>query len=257
MPAGDLSPVPKRRRLIGLSDIQPLQTSEPPMDTEIRFKIADRQTPWHRRRAETAGGLEALAIGGEDAGADAIKRFDRDAMLQVAIGRAVRDRRRRYELNGADLAKAAGISLGVLSRIENGTVSPSLATLHALASCLGISVTDLLCGYREERSAIFFGVSSGGARMLQGSSSCGLKGDGQTTNVSFVHLTEPFERMPMPQHQGIRFLYALDGEFIYRHGPQRFRMASGDSLLCDAALPQEIERMSVTPVRAISLVSFR
>lgn len=72
-----------------------------------------------------------------------------------------------------------------------------------------------------------------------------------------VHLTEPSERMPMPLHQGLRFLYALEGEFIYRHGSQRFRMACGDSLLCDAALPQEIERLSTAPVRAISLVSFR
>lgn len=164
-----------------------------PMDTETCLKIATSPGAMTMAAAETANkqhgraeaedGLEAFAIAGEQAGS-AAARSDRDAMLQVAIGRAVRDRRRRYELNGADLAKAAGISLGMLSRIERGTVSPSLATLHALALCLGIPVTNLLCGYREERQAIFFRAPSSGPGMFQGSSSCGLKWHCQTTNVS-------------------------------------------------------------------------
>lgn len=257
--------MPKRRRLFALSDIQLLQTSEPPMDTETRLKIATPPDAMPMAAADTGprqrprpdARIDTLALGGEHARPASTGHFDQDAMLQVAIGRAVRDRRRRYELNGVDLAKAAGISLGMLSRIETGTVSPSLATLHALASCLGIAVTDLLCGYCEERQALFFPAASGGAALFQGSSTCGLAGNGQTTNVSFIDLSEPTERMPMPEHQGLRFLYVLDGEFVYRHGSERFRMASGDSLLCDAAFPQEIERLSATPVRAISVVSFR
>lgn len=235
------------------------------MDTETRLKIATPPEAMptaaadtgHRQRRRPDARIDTLGLGGGDERSASTGRFDQDAMLQVAIGRAVRDHRRRYELNGVDLAKAAGISLGMLSRIENGTVSPSLATLNALASSLGISMTDLLCGYREQRDAVFFPAASGGVDAFQGSSSFGLKWDCQTTNISFVHLTEPSERIPMPQHQGLRFLYALEGELIYRHGPKRFRMACGDSLLCDAALPQEIERLSATPARAISLVSFR
>lgn len=235
------------------------------MDTETRLKIATPPdaTPMaaadtgHRQRRRPDARIDTLAPGGEHARSASTGRFDHDAMLQVAIGRAVRDRRRRYELNGVDLAKAAGISLGMLSRIETGTVSPSLATLHALASCLGIAVTDLLYGYCEERQALFFPAASSGTAPVQGSSSCGLKGSGLATNLSFVDLSDPAERMQMPQHQGIRFLYALDGEFIYRHGLEHFRMSSGDSLLCDAALPQEIERLGATPVRAVSVVSFR
>lgn len=235
------------------------------MDTETRIRIATPPDAMpmaaadtgHRQRRRPDARIDTLGLSDGDARSASTGRFDRDAMLQVAIGRAVRDCRRRYELNGADLAKAAGISLGMLSRIENGTVSPSLATLNALASSLGISVTDLICGYREEREALFFSASSSGIGPFLGSSSFGMKGDGQTTNVSLVHLTELSERMPMPQHQGLRFLYVLEGELIYRHGSQRFRMGCGDSLLCDAALPQEIEALSATPARAISLVSFR
>lgn len=235
------------------------------MDTETRLKTAtppdampkSAAKTGHGKRRKPDAGLETLALGGGQARAATAGRFDHDAMLQVAIGRAVRDRRRRYELNGVDLAKAAGISLGMLSRIETGTVSPSLATLHALASCLGIAVTDLLGGYCEERQALFFPAASGGTALFQGSASCSLMGTGQTTNVSFIDLSDPAERMPMPQHQGLRFLYVLDGELVYRHGPERFRMSSGDSLLCDAALPQEMERLGANPVLAISLVSFR
>lgn len=210
-----------------------------------------------RNRASAEEGPDLFAIGGGHAGLDAASRPDRGAMLQSAIGRTVRDCRRRYELSGVDLAKAAGISPGMLSRIENGTVSPSLGTLHGLASCLGITVTDLLCGYREESRAIFFSAASSETCVSPGTSSYDLEWDRQTTNVSFIHLTEPSERMPLPQHAGMRFLYALEGAFVYRHGSQRFRMTSGDSLLCDAASSQEIESLGAGPVRALSLVSFR
>jgi transcriptional regulator with XRE-family HTH domain len=227
--------------------------TSPDAMTMAPAKTGNRQP----RRAGTEHKSKAFAFAGGGVEPDATTRLDRDALLQVAIGRAVRNCRRRYELNGADLANAAGISLGMLSRIENGTVSPSLATLNALASSLGISMTDLLCGYREEREAVFFAASSSAAGPFQASSSCGLKWDCQKTNVSFVHLTEPSERMRMPQHEGLRFLYALEGELVYQHGSQRFRMAPGDSLLCDAASPQEIERIGAAQARAVSLVSFR
>lgn len=237
------------------------------MPTEPCLEIATSPEAMNLATAKTAikprggnsteEGREPVGVGRGHVEADANSRFDREAILQIAIGRTVRDRRRRYELNGVDLARAAGISLGMLSRIENGTVSPSLGTLQALASCLGISVTDLLCGYREDNQAIFFGASSNEAGISQGWSSWGLKWGCQTTNASFLHLTESGQQMPMPLHQGIRFLHVLDGEFIYRHGPQRFRMAAGDSLLCDAALPQEIDRLILAPARAVSLVSFR
>jgi len=51
---------------------------------------------------------------------------DRDNRLEVAIGGEVRQFRRQQDMTVAELAKSAGVSTGMLSKIENGITSPSL-----------------------------------------------------------------------------------------------------------------------------------
>jgi len=61
-------------------------------------------------------------------------RESREKNLEPAIGRQVRDLRKRKRLTGADLASHPGLSVGMLSKIENGVISRSLATLNLLAN---------------------------------------------------------------------------------------------------------------------------
>src|ERR1700737_897945 len=61
----------------------------------------------------------------------------RDNILEVAIGREVRAFRNKLGITVADLAAATGLSLGMLSKIENGVTSPSLTTLQTLSRALG------------------------------------------------------------------------------------------------------------------------
>ncbi|TIX06799.1 MAG: helix-turn-helix transcriptional regulator, partial [Mesorhizobium sp.] len=57
-------------------------------------------------------------------------RDTREKVLEVAIGREVRAFRKKLGITVADLAAATDISLGMLSKIENGITSPSLTTLQ-------------------------------------------------------------------------------------------------------------------------------
>ena len=41
----------------------------------------------------------------------------------------------------------------------------------------------------------------------------------------------------MFQHDGLEFLYVLEGEVVYRHGNNLYRMTPGDSLFFDADAP--------------------
>ena len=52
--------------------------------------------------------------------------------LEASIGFEVRRLRKSMDLTVAQLGLMAGISAGMLSKIENGTISPSLSTLSAL-----------------------------------------------------------------------------------------------------------------------------
>ena len=53
---------------------------------------------------------------------------NREKVLEVAIGREVRTYRRKREITVAELSSITGISIGMLSKIENGNTSPSLTT---------------------------------------------------------------------------------------------------------------------------------
>jgi len=70
-------------------------------------------------------------------------RESRENNLELAIGHEVRTLRKKLGLTVTDLANATGISSGMLSKIENGNISPSLSSLQALSGALGIPLCTL------------------------------------------------------------------------------------------------------------------
>ena len=82
-------------------------------------------------------------------------------MLEVAIGREVRGFRNKLGITASDLARAADLSLGMLSKIENGVTSASLTTLQRLSKALGVPVTSLFRRFEERRDAVFVSAGQG------------------------------------------------------------------------------------------------
>jgi transcriptional regulator with XRE-family HTH domain len=52
--------------------------------------------------------------------------------LERAIGNQIRTFRKKMDLTIAERANLANLSIGMLSKIENGNASPSLSTLQSL-----------------------------------------------------------------------------------------------------------------------------
>jgi DNA-binding XRE family transcriptional regulator len=71
--------------------------------------------------------------------------------LEASIGLEVRWLRKAIGWTVAELGMAAGISTGMLSKIENGSTSPSLSTLDALARALNVPITRLFAGLTSDR----------------------------------------------------------------------------------------------------------
>ena len=71
--------------------------------------------------------------------------------LELAIGREVRSFRRQQGMTVADLAGATGLSIGMLSKIENGITSPSLTTLQVLAHAFSTPITSFFRRFEERR----------------------------------------------------------------------------------------------------------
>jgi transcriptional regulator with XRE-family HTH domain len=83
--------------------------------------------------------------------------------LERAIGSQVRRYRKQFGLTVAELADRAALSSGMLSKIENGNTSPSLATLRALSIALNVPVTALFRQFEEQRDATFVSAGQGHA----------------------------------------------------------------------------------------------
>jgi transcriptional regulator with XRE-family HTH domain len=189
----------------------------------------------------------------------------RDNILEVAIGREVRAFRNKLGITVSDLAAATGLSLGMLSKIENGVTSPSLTTLQSLSRALGVPVTAFFRRYEERRDAIFVRAGEGllierrGTRAGHQYHLLGHTG-GYTGQVVvepyMITLTQESDVFPLFQHSGLEFLYMLEGEMVYRHADKLYTMRAGDSLFFDADAPHGPEEKRQLPIRFLSIISY-
>jgi predicted transcriptional regulator len=59
-----------------------------------------------------------------------------EACARIALGQAVYDRRTALGISQSELARRAGTTQTVISRLEGGAVTPTLPVLHRLAGAL-------------------------------------------------------------------------------------------------------------------------
>jgi transcriptional regulator with XRE-family HTH domain len=185
--------------------------------------------------------------------------------LETAIGREVRAVRKKLGLTVADLASATNISLGMLSKIENGNTSPSLTTLQSLSRALGVPLTSFLRRFEEDRSAVFVkagegvdverrGTRAGHQYTLLGH--IGANTSGVVVEPYLITLSASSDVFRTFQHDGMEFLYMLEGEVVYRHSDNLYRMTPGDSLFFDADAPHGPEELVRLPIRFLSIISY-
>lgn len=185
--------------------------------------------------------------------------------LEMAIGHEVRTYRKKLGLTVADLAAATGMSVGMLSKIENGNISSSLSTLQALSKALSVPITAFFRGYEEPRSASFVKAGEGVKIERRGTRAghhYSLLGhiENNTSGVAvepyLITLNAESDIFPTFQHEGMEFLYMLEGEVVYRHGESLYRMQPGDSLFFDADAPHGPEELVKLPARYLSIISY-
>ncbi len=202
-----------------------------------------------------------VASGLAEAAASAAQPESRDNQLEVAIGRQVRQFRQQLGMTVVEVASLAGMSRGMLSKIENGMTSPSLATLRALSGALNVPVTSLFRKYEEQRDATFVKADQGllierrGSRAGHQYQLLGHNvGKGLAVEPYLVTLTEKSEVFPLFQHSGTEFIYILEGEVLYRHAGETYELGPGDSLFFDSDAPHGPEELLKLPIRLLSVI---
>lgn len=183
--------------------------------------------------------------------------------IEEAIGAQVRALRKRQDMTVSDLASQANLSAGMLSKVENGAISPSLATLQSLSMALNVPVTTFFAAFEERRDISHVRAGEGLVIERRGSKvghQYQLLGHSRGGDIAFepylITLTKDAESYANFRHEGQEFIYILQGEVGYRHGDRIYRLKPGDSLFFDARAAHGPEELRKLPLRFLSIIVF-
>lgn len=151
------------------------------------------------------------------------------------------------------LAERSGLSINAISLIERGENSPTVASLHLLATALDVPITDFF--QADQGQSVVF--ASPDSRMR--STANGITLESLALGLRHQRI-EPFLLTLDPgagsidepiSHPGEEFVYCLEGSVEYVVDNQIFKLAPGYSLLFKASQPHCFHNLADRPARLI------
>ena len=193
------------------------------------------------------------------------------------MGGRLRQARQARGLSLRRLAEVLGVSPSLISQVENGRAKPSVNTLYALATELGMSLDTLLFMDTQPPSPARDGdgatdllttevpqdpVQRAASRTAIRLGS-GVVWERLTTesirNVDFLHVTYEVGSESSPadafqRHTGQEWGYLLSGTLAVRIGFEEFLLKPGDAITFDSATPHRLFNPGDVPARAVWFV---
>ena len=201
------------------------------------------------------------------------------------MGDRLREYRRQRGLSLRALAERLGVSPSLISQVETGRAKPSVSTLYAIASELGISLDDLLFvdagsetsdGATGSRSSV---PPAGGNDVPDillprdpvqraGSRSVIRLASGVTwerltsasmANVDFFYVTYEVGGASSPaddfqRHQGQEWGFVMSGTLGVRIGFDEYALGPGDAIAFDSTTPHRLFNTGSEPVHGVWFV---
>jgi transcriptional regulator with XRE-family HTH domain len=138
--------------------------------------------------------------------------------------------RLRRNLTLAQLSELSGISIGHLSRLENGTRTPTVRLLLQLARALGVSLGALV-GETPEQSVVYVSRSADRRTIETGDTSLQSLSDPALRWLQAVELRLLPGRVGEPaSHAGEEWIYVLDGAIEVDMNGSTSSLAVGDAV---------------------------
>jgi transcriptional regulator with XRE-family HTH domain len=191
------------------------------------------------------------------------------------IGSRLREERERDGLSQRELARRLGVSASLISQIESGQSKPSVSTLYAIVTELGVSVDRIFDVHAHElpvaaAAGAEGAVPDGGPAPVVSPAerhvielASGVRWERLTSHehedVDFLHVTydvggasAPDERLM--RHQGREYGYVMTGRLGVQLGFERHELGPGDSIAFDSTLPHRLWNVGHEPVHGIWFV---
>ncbi len=184
--------------------------------------------------------------------------------LERYLGNTIRDLRQKHGLTIADVANLAGISRGMLSKIENAQTATSLDTLSRLSQALGVSLATLFRSYDAREGSAQHVPNGEGMEVVRRGTKRGHTYQLLAYDQGPKRIFEPFlitidhesETFPIFEHPGTEFIYLLEGSIEYRHGQNTYTLNPGDALTFTGDVPHGPEKLLQCPIRFLSILMY-
>lgn len=207
--------------------------------------------------------------------------------MNVNVGGLIRRERQKQELSLRELARRVGVSASMLSQVETDRTRPSVSTIYAIATELGLSIDALLSdsdgtadgspadhadaepdrGDRDAGSALAVtGLASQLVRPedrrkleLESGVTWELLSDLLPHLVDFMYVSyEPGGRSSssgkLMRHSGTEFAYLLRGKLKIQVGFDEYVLQPGDALAFDSTEPHLLVNEGSEPAEGIWFV---
>lgn len=173
----------------------------------------------------------------------------------MTIGRRIRHRRQQLKKTLDEVARAAGLSCGLISKIENFRTVPSLPVLARISAALDTDMADFVAGVTARTTADAYTVIRRDERVpMEREEAKGFQYEAifsKETAACFwqsVVLTlQPGAQRPAATTDGDEFLLVLSGNAILRIGTEAVELAEGDAIFFDGRIPHTSQPAGTAP----------
>jgi transcriptional regulator with XRE-family HTH domain len=194
-------------------------------------------------------------------------RLDR-AVEASRVGSRLRTERERLGISLRELARRVGVSPSLVSQIELDRVNPSVSTLYALVTELGMTMSDVFGDspagepvVRQLRADDGLAERPETRRVINLAS--GVRWESLTPHsdreVEFLYVTYPVGAASCPEdalvtHGGREYGYVSSGTLGVRVGFEEYQLGPGGSIAFDSSSPHRLWAIGDEPVHAIWVV---
>jgi transcriptional regulator with XRE-family HTH domain len=178
-------------------------------------------------------------------------------MNLVELAQRIRAARTAKGLTLDQVSEASGLGKGLLSKVENFRVTPTLPTLAKLCETLGVKLSELVDGLdakpklcvvrRNQRKAI---ERDGGDSNIEYQSLAHRRANRAMDPFELVVPAQGGRKQAMP-HEGEEFLMVLKGKVEFEFDGEVQSLAEGDSLYFDAETDHRLFNVSDKDARVL------
>lgn len=157
------------------------------------------------------------------------------------IGQRIKEIRLEKKLRISQVAQTAGVSNGLISKIENGRTIPSLQVLISIVSALDTDLSEFFKRLNEQPDEKIIIRKSGETEKIKkerdsvGFEYLGIlsKSIGGSVFESVILVIEPGAKRKLLTTNAWTYKYMLKGSIEYNYDGEIFELNEGDSFLCD------------------------